>query len=68
MKMVTRSTTVLCVRREDHVVMAGDGQVSLGETVVKSSARKVRLIGKRQDVSGRFCRINRRCVDFAGEI
>jgi ATP-dependent HslUV protease, peptidase subunit HslV len=54
MKMVTRSTTVLCVRREDHVVMAGDGQVSLGETVVKSSARKVRLIGKRQDVLAGF--------------
>jgi ATP-dependent HslUV protease subunit HslV len=41
-----RSTTVLCVRRGEKVVMAGDGQVSLGETVVKQSARKVRRIGK----------------------
>jgi ATP-dependent HslUV protease subunit HslV len=41
-----RSTTVVCVRRGDNVVMAGDGQVSLGETVVKHSARKVRRLGK----------------------
>ncbi len=41
-----RSTTVLCVRGGNKVVMAGDGQVSLGETVVKHSARKVRRLGK----------------------
>lgn len=41
-----RSTTVLCVRRDDTVVMAGDGQVSLGDTVVKHSAKKVRRLGK----------------------
>lgn len=41
-----RSTTVLCVRRGDKVVMAGDGQVSLGDTVVKHSAKKVRRLGK----------------------
>ena len=38
-------TTILCVRREGHVAMAGDGQVSLGQTVVKGNARKVRRIG-----------------------
>jgi ATP-dependent HslUV protease subunit HslV len=38
-------TTILCVRRGDTVVMAGDGQVSLGQTVVKGNARKVRRIG-----------------------
>ncbi|HMK34830.1 MAG TPA: ATP-dependent protease subunit HslV [Desulfomonilaceae bacterium] len=43
---IIRSTTILCVRRGKHVVMAGDGQVSLGDTVVKHSARKVRRIGK----------------------
>lgn len=43
---IVRSTTVLCVRGEDKVVMAGDGQVSLGETVVKHSARKVRSLGR----------------------
>lgn len=39
-----RSTTVLLVRRADHVALAGDGQVSLGDTVMKSSARKVRRL------------------------
>lgn len=40
-----RATTILCVRRGDQVVMAGDGQVSLGQTVVKETARKLRRIG-----------------------
>jgi ATP-dependent HslUV protease, peptidase subunit HslV len=39
-----RSTTVLLVRRDGLTAMAGDGQVTLGETVIKSSARKVRRI------------------------
>ena len=34
-----RSTTVLCVRKDGKVVMAGDGQVSLGESIVKHGAR-----------------------------
>ena len=38
-------TTILCVRRAGAVAMAGDGQVSLGQTVVKGNARKVRRIG-----------------------
>ena len=38
-------TTILCVRRGGRVAMAGDGQVSLGNTVVKGNARKVRRIG-----------------------
>jgi ATP-dependent HslUV protease subunit HslV len=39
-----RSTTVLVVRREGKVVMAGDGQVTMGNTVVKGTARKVRRL------------------------
>ena len=39
-----RSTTVLLVRRHDHVALAGDGQVTLGETIMKSGARKVRKL------------------------
>lgn len=39
-----RSTTVLLVQRDGKVAMAGDGQVTLGETVVKGKARKVRRI------------------------
>jgi ATP-dependent HslUV protease subunit HslV len=38
-------TTILCVRKGGQVVLAGDGQVSLGQTVIKSNARKVRRIG-----------------------
>jgi ATP-dependent HslUV protease subunit HslV len=39
-----RSTTVLLVRREGHVALAGDGQVTLGETIMKASAKKVRRL------------------------
>jgi ATP-dependent HslUV protease, peptidase subunit HslV len=38
-------TTILCVRKAGRVVIAGDGQVSLGSTVIKANARKVRKIG-----------------------
>jgi ATP-dependent HslUV protease subunit HslV len=40
----TRSTTVLAVRKDGHVAMGGDGQVTMGETIVKASARKVRAL------------------------
>jgi len=40
-----RSTTVLLVQRGGAVAMAGDGQVTLGETVIKGNARKVRRLG-----------------------
>ncbi len=39
-----RSTTILCVRKNGKVVMAGDGQVTLGQEVLKSSARKLRRL------------------------
>lgn len=51
---IIRSTTILCVRRGSRVVMAGDGQVSLGDTVVKHSAKKVRPIGKDSKVLAGF--------------
>lgn len=41
---IIRSTTVLLVRREEHVALAGDGQVTLGETIMKANARKVRRL------------------------
>src|SRR5271170_3690774 len=44
MKQRIRSTTILCVRRDDKVVMAGDGQVTLGSEVLKASARKLRRL------------------------
>ena len=47
-----RSTTVLLVRRDGRVAMAGDGQVSLGETVMKSGARKVRRLYNERILAG----------------
>jgi ATP-dependent HslUV protease subunit HslV len=47
-------TTILCVRRGNAVAMAGDGQVTLGETVVKTNARKVRRIGNGGSVLAGF--------------
>ena len=45
-------TTVLCVRRGPEVVIGGDGQVTLGNTVMKSNARKVRRLYKDQVLAG----------------
>jgi ATP-dependent HslUV protease subunit HslV len=45
-------TTILCVRRDGRVAMAGDGQVSLGQTVVKGNARKVRRIAGGRVLAG----------------
>jgi ATP-dependent HslUV protease subunit HslV len=47
-----RSTTILTVRRGSAVVVAGDGQVSLGNTVVKSGAKKVRRLGEGNAIAG----------------
>src|SRR5437764_13093873 len=41
---IIRSTTVLLVRRNGKVAMAGDGQVTVGETVMKASAKKARRL------------------------
>jgi ATP-dependent HslUV protease, peptidase subunit HslV len=46
------STTILSVRRAGSVVVAGDGQVTLGNTVVKSGARKVRRLGEGRAIGG----------------
>ena len=45
-------TTILSVRKGDKVVIAGDGQVSFGQTVMKSNARKVRRVGKGDVIAG----------------
>ena len=47
-----RSTTVLCVRRGDKVVMAGDGQVTLGESVIKHGAKKIRRLYQDKILAG----------------
>lgn len=48
----TRSTTILAVRRGKRAVIAGDGQVSLGNTVVKGGARKVRRMAEGNVIGG----------------
>jgi ATP-dependent HslUV protease, peptidase subunit HslV len=45
-------TTILCVRKGGDVVVAGDGQVTLGQTVIKANARKVRRIGDGSVIGG----------------
>jgi ATP-dependent HslUV protease subunit HslV len=47
------ATTILTIRKDGRVVVAGDGQVSLGATIIKANARKVRTLGK-GDVIGGF--------------
>ena len=47
-----RSTTVLAVRRDGRVVIAGDGQITMGETIMKSGARKVRRLYSDKVVAG----------------
>ncbi len=47
-----RGTTILSVRRNNQVVIGGDGQVSLGNTIMKGNARKVRRLYKDQVLAG----------------
>lgn len=47
-----KATTIICIRHKNRVVMAGDGQVSLGETVLKSRASKIRRLYKDQILAG----------------
>jgi ATP-dependent HslUV protease subunit HslV len=73
-----RSTTVICVRRENKVVMAGDGQVTLGGEVLKSSARKLRRLyndkilagfaGSTADAFALFSRFETKLEQFNGNL
>ena len=73
-----RSTTVICVRRGDSVVMAADGQVSLGATVMKGSAKKIRKLyndkvlagfaGSTADAFSLFSRFETKLEQFAGNL
>ena len=73
-----RSTTVLCVRRNGSVVMAGDGQVTLGEAVIKHSAKKIRRLyqdkilagfaGSTADAFTLFSRFESKLEQYAGNL
>lgn len=47
-----RGTTIVCVRRNNMVVVGGDGQVSMGNTILKGNARKVRRLYKDKVIAG----------------
>jgi len=53
-EIIMHGTTIVTVRKGGRVVIAGDGQVSLGQTVMKGNARKVRRIGKAGNVIAGF--------------
>jgi ATP-dependent HslUV protease, peptidase subunit HslV len=73
-----RATTVLCVRHRGHVAIGGDGQVTIGQTVVKASARKVRKLhhdrvlagfaGAAADAFTLFGRFEGRLEEFRGNL
>lgn len=50
--MMVRSTTILCVRRDDKVAIAGDGQVTVGNTIMKHNAKKIRRMYNSTILSG----------------
>src|ERR1700676_1532632 len=78
MQTKVRSTTVLCVRRDGKVVMAGDGQVTLGQEVIKASARKLRRLyndkvlagfaGSTADAFALFSRFESKLEQFNGNL
>jgi len=47
-----KGTTIICVRDNESVVIAGDGQVTLGHTVIKSNANKIRTLGEGKIIAG----------------
>lgn len=49
-----RGTTIISVRKGEDVVIAGDGQVSMGDTVLKNNARKVRRLGRDENIIAGF--------------
>src|SRR4030042_727707 len=49
---MTRSTTIVCVRHKDKVAMAGDGQVTVGQTIIKHSANKLRRLYEGRVLAG----------------
>lgn len=77
-KQQARGTTVLCVRRDSKVVMASDGQVTLGESVVKHSAKKIRRLfsdkilagfaGSTADALSLFARFEAKLQEYHGNL
>ena len=77
-KRLIRSTTVLSIRRNGNVVLAGDGQVTLGESVIKHTAKKIRRLyndkilagfaGSTADALSLFERFEGKLQEFHGNL
>jgi len=73
-----RSTTVICIRHKGEIAMAGDGQVTLGQTILKHSARKIRRLykdrvlagfaGATSDAFALFSRFENKLEEFRGNL
>ena len=73
-----RSTTIIAVRKDGKIAMAGDGQVTFGETVMKNNARKVRRMmdgkvlcgfaGSTADVFTLFDRFEAKLKEYSGDL
>src|SRR5215469_3171799 len=73
-----RSTTVVCVRRDGNVVMAADGQVTLGEGIIKHTAKKIRRLyndkilagfaGSTADAFSLFARFEAKLEQYHGNL
>ncbi len=74
----TRGTTILSVRRDGHLAMGGDGQVTLGENIVKQKARKIRRLyndkvlagfaGSTADALSLFSRFEQKLEEYHGNL
>ncbi len=75
---MVHATTIICVRKKDKVAIAGDGQVSLGETVLKQKANKIRNLykgnvlagfaGATSDAFALFSRFEAKLEEFRGNL
>jgi ATP-dependent HslUV protease subunit HslV len=73
-----RSTTILSVRRDGHLAMGGDGQVTMGESIVKTKARKIRRLfndkviagfaGSTADALSLFSRFEQKLEEYHGNL
>ncbi len=73
-----RGTTILSVRQGDHLAMGGDGQVTMGESIVKQKARKIRRLfndkvlagfaGSTADALSLFARFEQKLEEFHGNL
>ncbi len=75
---MVQSTTIICVRHKGRVAIAGDGQVTLGQTILKQKARKIRLLykgkvfagfaGATSDAFALFSRFEQKLEEYRGNL